>query len=125
MHIPKFIFLLLFTLMSFAINAQVHFGKALSNKNSQTIVSHLDASVDIKVEKKQDVYSQKQAEVIINDFFKKHPISSFKIKHESTSKNGVRFLVGILVSGNKRYQLTLKYTENGARKIQSFSVSSE
>jgi hypothetical protein len=121
--IPKIIFSLSLIFIGFNSQAQIDFGKQLSKKNSQTIVSHLSPSVDIKIEKKQDIYSRKQAEVVINDFFKKHPISSFKSIHQSTSKNGMNFLVGELNSGKASYKLTLKFTANKESEIQSISIS--
>lgn len=122
-NFSKLLFILTLILFGFSTQAQTNFGKQLSNKNSRSIITHLSPSVDIKIGKNQDVYSRKQAEVVINDFFKKHPISTFKPIHESTSKNGVHFLVGELKSGNTTYKLTMKYTANKASEIQSISIS--
>ena len=53
-----------------------------------------------------DIYSKNQAELIIRDFFKKHPPTGFDILHKG-GKVSSRYAIGNLSTSNGKFRITI------------------
>jgi hypothetical protein len=94
--------------------------------NSKELSKYFEASVDLKILDKEDVYSKAQAELILKDFFAKHTPKSFSLVHNGLSKNGAKFAIGSLVTSSgtfKTYYLLKKTGEQFT--IQQLRIETE
>lgn len=96
---------------------------AIREGNSKNISAHFIERIDLKVIEKEDVYSKEQAEMILKDFFSKHPVKSFSIAHKSEPKNGSQYFIGTLTTTNGVFRINfLSKTTDGKTLIQQFSI---
>jgi len=61
--------------------------------------------VDLGVPGSEDTYSKVQAKRIIDDFFSKNPVKSYKCTKTGTSNDGSQFSIGRLEAGNKFFRV--------------------
>lgn len=98
---------------------------ALNSGDAETLSKHLNDNVELVVGTKNNVYSKRQAQGILEDFFKKNHPARFKVLH-SGNKKATSFLIGTLEtsSGNYRvYLLTRK--SNNKPVIQQIRIEKE
>ena len=96
---------------------------AIRAGNSTNISKHFIERIDLKVLEKEDVYSKEQAEMILKDFFAKHPVKSFTIAHKSEAKNGSQYFIGTLTTSNGIFRVNfLSKTADSKTLIQQFSI---
>jgi hypothetical protein len=78
---------------------------AIKSGNAGEISKYFSDNVDLKILDKEDVYSKSQAELIIKDFFAKHPVKNFNVIHKSASKNDSQYTIGSLETGNGKFRI--------------------
>jgi hypothetical protein len=84
---------------------------AIKANNAKDAVKYFNQSVDINVEGEVNNYSKAQAEFVLNDFFKKHPVADFNIVHTGSSPSGLKFAIGKYVSGADSYSVLMRVKE--------------
>ncbi|HEX2393696.1 MAG TPA: DUF4783 domain-containing protein, partial [Bacteroidales bacterium] len=86
---------------------------ALKTGNSIQLSQYFSTSIELAIPGKEDIYSNKQAELILKDFFAKHVPSGFTILHKG-GKEGSQYAIGNLTTsdGNFRVTLLIKLKEN-------------
>lgn len=86
---------------------------ALRTGNSIQLAQYFSTSIELAIPGKEDIYSNKQAELIMKDFFTKHVPSGFSILHQG-GKEGSQYAIGLLTTSAGRYRVTLliKMKEN-------------
>src|SRR3954468_9534764 len=95
---------------------------ALKTGNAKEVVKFFNTSVDMNVEGNVDTYSRAQAEFVLRDFFKKHPVSDFSIVHTGSSKGGLQFAIGRYASNGESYNVLLRVKEvNGVNLIHEIN----
>jgi Domain of unknown function (DUF4783) len=89
---------------------------ALKKGNAKDLSAFFAASIDLKLNEKEGVYSKAQAEMILNDFFSKNQIKTFTIIHKSVTKNLSQYVIGRLETTPKKYRiyLLLKSSDNNS-----------
>ena len=98
---------------------------AIKSGNSKAIAAYFADNVDLKILTQEDVYSKSQAELIIKDFFSKHPVKSFKIVH-SSSKNDSQFAIGSLETSTGKFRVYFLLKKSAAKQlIQQFRIETE
>lgn len=98
---------------------------AIKSGNSRGIAAFFTDNVDLKVLNQEDVYSKAQAELIVKDFFAKHPVKNFSIGHRS-SKVDSQFAIGTLETSNGKYRITILLKKSTDRLVvQQFRIESE
>lgn len=88
-------------------NAQV----AIKNGSSKALGRYLMNGVEITLDGKSGTYSRNQAEVILNDFFKKQPPADYQYLHKGSSNNGIRYSIAKYMSGKKKYRVYMVVRE--------------
>lgn len=86
------------------INADI--AAAFRSGEAKQVSKFFADNVDMVVLDKEEVYSRSQAELILKGFFTKYPPKSFNIVHNGVSKNGSKFAIGSLVTGNGNFKVT-------------------
>jgi len=86
---------------------------ALKTGNSIQLSRYFSTSIELAIPGKEDIYSNKQAELILKDFFAKHVPSNFAILHKG-GKEGSQYAIGNMVTseGNFRVTLLIKLKDN-------------
>lgn len=114
---PLFLFLLI-TAACPAQDAERDFvADAVKHGNAKALASYFTAGVNLTVDRKDEVYSREQAEVIMTRFFANHVPRDFSIRHEGKSKMDDHYYIGDLVTGNGNYRVTffMKREQDGFR----------
>lgn len=94
-----FIFPVLFADLSDNIAAAIRTG------NAKEVSKYFADNVDMKVLDQENIYSKAQAELILKDFFSKHPVKAFTLAHKSAERNDSQFAIGTLTTANGNYRV--------------------
>ena len=119
------IILLFISIVSFSFCLEIidEIATAIREGNPKNISKHFIERIDMKVVEKEDVYSKQQAEMILKDFFTKHPVKSFEIIHKSAPKNGSQYVIGTLITSNGTFRTYfLSKTTGTVNLIQQFRI---
>ena len=83
--------------------------------NVKELSKYFSSTVELSILNKEEVYSANQAELILKDFFIKHPSVGVKVIHRVVSNASYKFGVIILNTskGNFRVSFELKNTVGG------------
>jgi hypothetical protein len=79
---------------------------ALKTGNSAQLSRYFNASIELAIPGKEDIYSNKQAELIVKDFFAKHVPSNFTVLHKG-GKEGSQYAIGNLTTSTGNFRVTL------------------
>jgi len=120
------IFLLSFTVSVCSADVIDDIAAALRSGNPKNISNYFIENIDLKIIKQEDVYSKKQAEMILKDFFGKHLVKSFTIAHKSEAKNGSQYVIGTLETSNGKFRTYFLIKTTGEQTlIQQFRIETE
>lgn len=108
---------LFFPFLSFTTTAQSPINlvtKAMKSGNAAEVAKHFDKIVDITMQNDQSTYSKSQAEMVLKNFFSKHPVKSFSVKHSGGSADSTSiYLIGDLVTiSDQKYRLYLYFRQD-------------
>jgi len=96
---------------------------AIRTGNASEVSKYFADNVDLKVLEQENIYSKAQAELILKDFFDKHPVKSFTIVHKSIPKNDSQFAIGTLETTNGKYRVHyLMKTIIGKTSVTQFRI---
>jgi hypothetical protein len=120
------LFIIAFTSFAFKIDVIDDVASAIRSGNPKNISKFFIESIDLKVIKQEDVYSKQQAEMILKDFFSKHPVKSFTVAHKSEPKNGSQYVVGALETTNGKFRTYFLIKPSGSQTlIHQFRIETE
>lgn len=85
---------------------------AIKANNAKEAVKYFNQSADINIEGEVNNYSKAQAEFVLGDFFKKHPVSDFNVVHTGSSPSGLKFAIGKYQSGSDSYSVLMRVKES-------------
>jgi hypothetical protein len=125
MKIKAIILLLTVSVSSMAFNLDVIDGiaNAIRSGNPGNISQYFIENIDLKVISQEDVYSKRQAEMILKDFFAKHPVKSYTVAHKSEPKNGSQYVIGTLDTANGKFRIYFLIKTTGSETlIQQFRI---
>lgn len=80
--------------------------QAIQKGDAHALAAYFSGSIDLTLIDKEDVYSDKQAEVIFNQFFNDNKPQKFELKHEGKSKVEDFYYIGELQTTTGNYRLT-------------------
>lgn len=99
---------------------------AIRSGNPKNISAYFIDNIDLKVIDQEDVYSKQQAEMILKNFFTKHPVKAFSMAHKSVEKNGSQYIIGTLETTNGKFRIYFLIKTTGAKTlIQQFKIENE
>lgn len=87
--------------------------------NVKEISKYFSSTVELAVLNDEDIYSANQAELILKDFFAKHPPLSMKIIHKVVSNANYKFGVIILTSTKGIFRISFEFKSAG----ESFNIT--
>jgi hypothetical protein len=97
-----------------AVNGQDIFAPirdVIKTGNAREMVKIFAASVDMNLDGQSNTYGKTQAEFVLREFFKKHPITDFSIIHTGSSKGGRQYAIGRYLSKNESYNVLIRVSE--------------
>jgi hypothetical protein len=126
--------LLLFSAMLFLSLFQAEFvhaqqgseevSAAFEQKDSEAIATFFRDHVQLSICTKNGVFSQTQAERILEDFFRKHPDAVFAMDHVGRTEKSGNYCVGTYSEGGNTYRVTyLLQSKSEAAIIRNLSIS--
>lgn len=96
---------------------------AIRTGDAHQVAGYFGDNVDLKVLEQENIYSKAQAELILDDFFVKHPVKGFTIVHKSIPKNDSQFAIGTLETTNGKYRVHyLMKTITGKTSVTQFRI---
>lgn len=121
-----FIITIFFSLTSIFYSAEAIPFKAIAddfkNENAKNIVALGKEKTSISILEKDGVYSKTQGELVLDNFFKEHPVKAFKFIFKGKETGSSSFAIGTLTS-QKEFRVTLKFKKVGTKfKIESITI---
>lgn len=119
---------LILAFLSFAFRIDVidDIASSIRSGNPKNISKFFIENIDLKIIEKEDVYSKQQAEMILKDFFSKHPVKTFAVAHKSEPKNGSQYVIGTLETTNGKFRTYFLIKTAGSQTlIQQFRIETE
>jgi hypothetical protein len=98
--------LMFFPLSNYAEELPGNIIKGFSSGDASLIAVYFKNTVELNINAKENVYSSTQAEIILKDFFKKNPPSSFKVIHQG-GQGESKYAIGALTTTTGSYRITL------------------
>lgn len=96
---------------------------AIKSGNAKELATCFNSNIELTVPDKDGTYSKSQAEIIMKDFFQKHPPKSFSINHNGSSKDMSKFFIGSYMSGSEEYRIYfLMKSMSGKMVIQQLQI---
>lgn len=92
--------------------------KAMKAADAGKVASFFNTTVDLEVGGTDGNFSDKQAEMILKDFFTGNPPMSYTVKHQGSSDDGSKYTIGSYKSANKivyRVYILLKKSDSGLK----------
>ena len=100
--------------------------EAIKQGNASGIAKHFNDKIDLKILDQEDVYSKAQAELVLKDFFAKHPVKSFVESHSSNAKSANQFVVGSLTTTKGKFRVSFLLKKFGDRfLISQFRIEND
>ena len=82
--------------------------EALKASNSRELAKYLHDRLEIKLDNERKEYSANQAEIVLKQFFQKHPSDATEIIHQGNSSGGIIYAIGKYTSGTSSYRVVLR-----------------
>ena len=128
MKTRSLILLVVIATVSFAFRADVidDIAAAIRSGNPKNISKYFIDNIDLKILEQEEVYSKQQAEMILRDFFGKHPVKTYTVAHKSEPKNGSQYVIGTLETANGKFRTYCLVKTSGSQTlIQQFRIETE
>ena len=85
------------------LNKQI--GSSLSSGNATELSTYFNTMVDLSLPGTEDSFGKTQATRILQDFFSKYPVKSYKPSKQGSSTDGSQFSIGRMEAGNKIFRV--------------------
>ena len=82
--------------------------EALKSSSSRELAKYLNDRLEIKLDNERKEYSANQAEIVLKQFFQKHPSDATEIIHQGDSPGGIIYAIGKYTSGTTSYRVVLR-----------------
>jgi hypothetical protein len=78
---------------------------AIGKMDSKKLADYFSSNIDLEINETNGSFSKTQAEIILRDFFKSTPATSFTINHQGESDDGSKFFIGTYKTVSKNYRV--------------------
>ncbi len=89
---------------------------ALKSGNADELAKYFDSSVEITLPEKSNTYSESQAKLILQDFFKSISVKDFQVIHKSENANS-QYCIGNLITDDGSYRTTIYMKQKGEKQL--------
>lgn len=78
---------------------------AIESMDAKKLAGYFNSTIDLEIGETDGNYSKAQAEMIVRDFFKNSPLSSFTLKHQGSSNDGSKYFIGTYKTSSQEYRV--------------------
>ncbi len=86
---------------------------AIESGSSSDLARFFDSSISMNVNGQQGEYSKNQAEIVLRDFFKKHPSRGFSLVFQNENPGSLSTYIGEYSSNQGKFQVFIKVSQSG------------
>jgi hypothetical protein len=99
---------------------------AISGGNAAALSVYFNSMIDLGIAGNEDSYSKTQATRILQDFFLKNTVKTYKVLRQGASTDGSQYSIGTMDAGGKNFRVyyLLKKVE-GRNLILQFQIQTE
>lgn len=83
-----------------------------SSGSSKDLAKFFDNGIELNINGDHGEFSKIQAELVLRDFFKKHPPKDFQIIHKGGVENQIQYYIGNYKSINSQFRILIKIKSN-------------
>lgn len=87
---------------------------AIESGSSGELARFFDSSVSMNVNGQQGEYSKNQAEIVLRDFFKKHPSRGFSLVFQNENPGSLSTYIGEYSSNPGKFKVFIKVSQSGS-----------
>jgi len=99
---------------------------AIQSGNAKELVNFFTSPVELRTDDEEGSYSKTQAEVVLKNFFRSNPATSFTYNHKGTSPGGAKYAIGSYKTANGEFRVYIKMKSVGGKYlIDTFDISEE
>lgn len=99
---------------------------ALSAGNATELTGYFNSMVDLSIPGTEDNFGKTQATRILQVFFSKFPVKSYKTSKQGSSNDGSQFTIGKMEAGNKIFRVYYLIKKSGDKYlIHQFQIQEE
>lgn len=100
--------------------------QAIKIGSARELVKYCNETIGLKIDGKSANYSRNQSEVVLRNFFQKHPVQNFSYIHKGSSPEGLKYSIGryLYDGGSYRVVMYLKKIK-GKFQIDTLNFSKE
>ncbi len=101
--------------------------KSLNMGSAKELVKNFDGMIELTIDGQSESYSKTRAEVVMKEFFKENPASSFKYIHQGgAGQGGLKYAIGKYSSSSNSYRVLIRFKEkDGKTFIYNMSFTKE
>jgi hypothetical protein len=85
---------------------------AIESGSSSDLARFFDSSISMNVNGQQGEYSKNQAEIVLRDFFKKHPSRGFSLVFQNENPGSLSTYIGEYSSNQGKFQVFIKVSQS-------------
>lgn len=85
--------------------------RTFNESNTAIIQPYFDGIVEISIDDKNTSYSRSQAQMVLNDFFKKNKVKEFTLTNQGSSGNNI-YYIGSMRTGSSKYLVYIYAKKN-------------
>jgi hypothetical protein len=100
---------------------------SISTMDAAKLAGYFYSTINLEIVEMDGNYSKKQAEIIVQDFFRKHPVKSFTVNHQGSSNDGSKYMIGVYTTTRNtvfRVYIMLK-TLDGTLQINKLQIEED
>lgn len=107
-----------------AIDVPQEIVSALKQGNADLISNYFDNTVELTIDTKENIYSSKQATIILKDFFKRNSPNDFSVVHEG-GKGESKYVIGNLSTNQGKFRITILLKNNSKTYINQLRIEKD
>jgi len=99
---------------------------ALKTGSSRELSRNFNDIIELSIDGEKSSYSKQHAEILLKNFFKKHPPADFQYVHQGSSKEGLKYAIGNYSFNGGEYRVYLLIKRfNGNYLINTLEFSQD
>lgn len=100
--------------------------KAINAMDADKLATYFGETVDLEAGESDGSYSDTQAKIIFKQFFKDHPLTSFKLNHQGSSNDGSKYFIGTYKTVKAEYRVyVLMKSQDKKMRIQEIQFEED
>ena len=97
--------------------------QAFNNQDAAKIVSYGKDKILMQIQGKEGAYASSQATQMLQDFFSRKPVASFRFTYKGRETDDAPLTTGTYTSRSETFRVTLKWKRTGSDlKIEALTI---